>query len=337
MSDSQKDEKPRKDWWDKADIIAKALVAVVIALVGWWIQNIVTTQNTGKDYIGIALGILERKDLPEDLQKNTGLRRWAVRLLDHYSPERLDDKTAHELISGQTRIPLARDPLTPPTEAEMHASATFSVIEFNKDKSLRVSINGVGVVEIIDTITFASRGAGTDITSPEGVVFAPDNHHFAVYNKVTLNIFDVDMAKNYERQSQVSADPASGVQSVTFTDDNLVLVKGPDGKETKYTLRGLKIAQYRDITYGTKGRVGAGHVHRARDASRVPEYSVVFNCDQPVLQDIEGAVVTSTDIQVTVVILVGRRRDSNCFVDVDNLRLRRACAEYTCGEQVDRM
>jgi hypothetical protein len=73
-------EKPRKDWWDKADIVGKWVVAVVIALVGWWIQNVVTTQNTGKDYIGIALGILERKDLPEDMQKNKGPARVGCRL-----------------------------------------------------------------------------------------------------------------------------------------------------------------------------------------------------------------------------------------------------------------
>jgi len=111
-------------------------------------------------YIRIARGILERKDLPEDMQKNSGLRQWAVKLLNHYSPERLDDHTTQELIKGETRIPLVQNvgipprlsayqPLDPRSIAYQPGEVLPSVFSFNKDKSLRVSVNAVGFLEII--------------------------------------------------------------------------------------------------------------------------------------------------------------------------------------------
>src|SRR5258708_12342893 len=113
---SKGSEKPRKDIWDKIDIIAKAVIAgltvvaaivipLVVANIGGQVQQVVTTQNTGKDYMQIALNILEKKDLPQDMQKNVGLRKWAVDLLKYYSPVKLDDATTYKLINGETEIP----------------------------------------------------------------------------------------------------------------------------------------------------------------------------------------------------------------------------------------
>jgi hypothetical protein len=71
-----------------------------VAIIGSQVQRVVTEQSTGQDYISIVLGILEQKDLPEEMKKNEGLRRWAVDLLNHYSVEKLDSETANELITG---------------------------------------------------------------------------------------------------------------------------------------------------------------------------------------------------------------------------------------------
>jgi hypothetical protein len=68
-------------------------------------QESIATQNTGKDYVQIALRILEQKDLREDMKKNIGLRKWAVSLLKYYSPVTLDDSTADKLINGDVEIP----------------------------------------------------------------------------------------------------------------------------------------------------------------------------------------------------------------------------------------
>ena len=77
---SKKEDKPKKDLWDKLDIIGKVFIAfiaavaavvipVVVAKIGGQVQGTVTAQNTAKDYIQIALGILEKKDMPVEMQK----------------------------------------------------------------------------------------------------------------------------------------------------------------------------------------------------------------------------------------------------------------------------
>jgi hypothetical protein len=53
-----------------------------VAKISEHAQRVITAQRTGKDYIDIALRIRERKDVPEDLQKNKGLGKWAVKLLN---------------------------------------------------------------------------------------------------------------------------------------------------------------------------------------------------------------------------------------------------------------
>jgi hypothetical protein len=101
---------PKKDGWDKADIAGKFLIAVAIpiavAIIGGQVQKVVTTQQTGKDYMQMALGILEKKDLPAEMQKNIGLRKWAVDLLNYYSEVKLDNNTANKLVTGDVQIPL---------------------------------------------------------------------------------------------------------------------------------------------------------------------------------------------------------------------------------------
>jgi hypothetical protein len=113
---SQRDEKPKKDIWDIIELFGKGIIAIVALIVipivineiSGQVQRRIAIENTGKDYIGIALGILERKDLPEDMKKNIGLRKWAVGLLQHYSPVKLDDSTADKLTQGETEIPIPK-------------------------------------------------------------------------------------------------------------------------------------------------------------------------------------------------------------------------------------
>lgn len=57
----------------------------------------------------IAMNILEKKDLPQDMQKNIGLRKWAMELLQHYSPVKLDDRTKDKLVNGEVEIPTTRE------------------------------------------------------------------------------------------------------------------------------------------------------------------------------------------------------------------------------------
>jgi hypothetical protein len=114
------DERSKKDWWDKLDIIAKAIIAlftalaavvipVVVAIIGRNVQRIITAQTTGKDYIQIALSILQNPPQDSTIRerfKNKDLRKWAVSLLNKTSPVPFDKPTAEQLIHGQTQLPL---------------------------------------------------------------------------------------------------------------------------------------------------------------------------------------------------------------------------------------
>lgn len=246
MADSQKDETPRKDWWDKADIVGKWVVALVIALAGWWIQNVLTAQSTGKDYIAISLVILERKDLPADMQKNKGLREWAVKLLNNYSSAKLDDTTMRDLTEGETRIPIAQGlPPRQPTIAELQAASSYSILRMSNDKSMRVSVNGQGEVKTIQAATGGGGGFSSNITLPQGLVISPDNHHFAVYNDRLIGVWDVAFGINSTRTEQTAEFTIhpSVIASVSFTNDNFILVTDTDGKQTKYTLTGSPVTQ----------------------------------------------------------------------------------------------
>jgi len=101
---------------------------------------VITAQGTGKDYIDIALRIRERKDVPEDLQKNKGLGKWAVKLLNRYSREKLDNDTSRELIDGEIRIPIGQNIGT----SSGVATTAYMLVAFNRDKSLRASVDAEG-------------------------------------------------------------------------------------------------------------------------------------------------------------------------------------------------
>jgi hypothetical protein len=75
MADPQKDEEPKKDRWDRADIVIKALIPGVVAFIRRQIQMALTTQNTGKDYITIVARYSQKEDLPEEMHLYRNLAR----------------------------------------------------------------------------------------------------------------------------------------------------------------------------------------------------------------------------------------------------------------------
>ncbi len=79
-----------KDGWDKAEIVAKMLVPIVIALFGYLINNSIQEKalqqkdvELSQKYIEIAVGIL--KSDPSKKEKEP-LRAWAIDVLKKYSP-----------------------------------------------------------------------------------------------------------------------------------------------------------------------------------------------------------------------------------------------------------
>jgi hypothetical protein len=89
-----------KDIWDKLDVLSRIMSAIaipaVIAIGGWYIQDFTTRQSISKDYVTLAISILEKPKSKED----SGLRDWAVDLLDHNAPIKLPAATVARLRSG---------------------------------------------------------------------------------------------------------------------------------------------------------------------------------------------------------------------------------------------
>lgn len=100
-SSAEADDKPKpKDPLDKVESVSRVIAAIaiptVIAIGGWAIQNSVSHQSISKDYVTLAISILEKSDVERD----AGLREWAVDLLNDNSPTRFSPAIAADLKSG---------------------------------------------------------------------------------------------------------------------------------------------------------------------------------------------------------------------------------------------
>lgn len=82
--------------WSK--IIAAIAIPVVIAIGGWIIQDSVSKQSTSKDYVNLALSLLQKKPQTEEERRLTS---WAVDLMNHSSPVKFDEDTTKLLKSGE--------------------------------------------------------------------------------------------------------------------------------------------------------------------------------------------------------------------------------------------
>ena len=136
----------------------------------------------------MALNILEKKDLTQDMQKNIGLRKWAVGLLKYYSPVTLDDDTGDKLVSGEVEIPLVSDnsqesawgPPDPSSAFQAVAPHNYGFASLNTDGVLRVRAG-------------ARYTAQTGIKSPKGVFFTLEGNTgspmLVVFNNQTFAIY----------------------------------------------------------------------------------------------------------------------------------------------------
>jgi WD40 repeat protein len=79
-----------------AKIVSLIAIPVVLAVGGWFIQKSLSDQSLKKDYVTIAVSILQKpdKDVP------AGLREWAADLLNDNSPTKFSADTLAQLKSG---------------------------------------------------------------------------------------------------------------------------------------------------------------------------------------------------------------------------------------------
>jgi hypothetical protein len=79
--------------------ISLLLIPLVIAGGGWMIQKSIQNSNLDRDYVQIAISILQDKDSSE------GLRTWATEILNKKSPVPLQNSLASEFIKGSSLLP----------------------------------------------------------------------------------------------------------------------------------------------------------------------------------------------------------------------------------------
>lgn len=86
-----------KDCWDKFQIlgnfIALLLVPIVLAIVGYFVDETLKEQETRTEYIKIASSILRDRPSPDA----RAMRSWAIEVLKKYSEIPLDQDVVREL------------------------------------------------------------------------------------------------------------------------------------------------------------------------------------------------------------------------------------------------
>jgi hypothetical protein len=241
---SNEDVKPKKDWWDKAVALSTAIAAILVAIIGGnitiqtgKIQESIATQNTGKDYVQIALNILEKKDVPPDMQKNIGLRKWAVGLLKYYSPVNLDEPTADKLITGEVEIPVVHGnilqdfPWNAKDTITIRAPHAGPFASINTDGVVRLEVQGGYIVD------------QTEIKSPKAL-FSEDGADLIVYNNQKAVIYFTRPDTIRQRLiPPLRISPPNGISGIGFNKDGNIVVISTDKKQILYDYDGNEIKQ----------------------------------------------------------------------------------------------
>src|SRR5215472_12871311 len=88
-------------WLDAVERISRvvsiAAIPVVLAVGGWIIQRQVQNQTVSRDYVQLAVTILQN---PDQSKVPPELREWAVDLLNDNSPTKLNPTALSSLKSG---------------------------------------------------------------------------------------------------------------------------------------------------------------------------------------------------------------------------------------------
>jgi len=89
-----------------ATIVSLVAIPIVIAIVGWAVQEKIADQTTKKDYVLMAVGILNKQQSEGDEE----LRRWAIEVLDKNAPVPFTKDIKIKLESGAYIISLPKPP-----------------------------------------------------------------------------------------------------------------------------------------------------------------------------------------------------------------------------------
>ena len=161
-------------WLDTAEKVSRTLsiatIPVVIAIGGWLIQRQLQDQSIRRDYVQLAVSILQN---PDSSKVPPEIRDWAVELLDENSSTKLSAEAIANLKSGKTTlagfsfVPSAA--LTPTLQKTLEGS-------LEKFKPYLVNL---GFVVPPDTIA-VKISTGTEATENWAAAWDPATHSILV-------------------------------------------------------------------------------------------------------------------------------------------------------------
>ena len=93
MNNMKNNKNEKKDFWDKTRIIGTLLIPIVIAILGFFINNTIKEKEIKLQYIEMALDILRE----EPNQDSIGLRLWAIDVAQKYSIIGFSEEALEEL------------------------------------------------------------------------------------------------------------------------------------------------------------------------------------------------------------------------------------------------
>jgi WD40 repeat protein len=235
--------KSQKDIWDKfqvgaaivtaiVSVIAAVVIPIVIGIASNRIQKSIAKQSVAKDYVGIAVSILER---PKD-EEHTALRDWAVDMLSSNSPKKFTQQQLDELKSGG----LTGLSLSSLLSGRESLSAIFLSPDGKKTALMKTILDrrgGRSVVEVYDFHTHERISylnvAGTSLGS-SSLVWSQDCSKLLVGRSYAgigyVELFDVAQ-KKLLREYQTKA-PPSELEGLNFSEDGRsVIIKTTGGLE----------------------------------------------------------------------------------------------------------
>ncbi|MEZ2354442.1 hypothetical protein [Caballeronia sp. RCC_10] len=130
-----------------ARVLSLIAIPVVIAIVGWIIQNRLSQQSLSQEYVKLAVAVLEK---PRGSEAPAGLRDWAVDLLNQNSPTKFGADTIRQLKSGEINLSGAIGNLV----ATMKNNGAFAV---SPDGKTVATVDERGEIRIWDLTTGRSR------------------------------------------------------------------------------------------------------------------------------------------------------------------------------------
>jgi WD40 repeat protein len=234
---------PTMSLWDKLEsttkIISAIAIPVVIAVGGWWIQSSITKQSISKDYVSLAITVLEKPKAEID----KSLRDWAVDLLDEYAPRKFPRETIAKLKSGSldfsalAAVLISRDSNNVAIAPNGHLVATAG-----GDKVIRLFNLETG--ELLMTL----QGHTAEVTA---LAFTPDSQGlFSGSFDQTARCWDIASGR------EVARFPVDApVRGLSVTADNTRLVIGlTDNTFETFDVKSGKLLAQLKLEYEKTGR-----------------------------------------------------------------------------------